>query len=77
MKIRQEFEDGEWDFVPKGKGGRFKTTDEIMFELSKKGFVKEYYNWTAHGEPESTKYNDNLSALVLAPTPVALESATH
>nr|GEV83499.1 hypothetical protein [Tanacetum cinerariifolium] len=34
------------------KNRAYKSTDDIMVHVVTKGFVKNYYQWTSHGEPE-------------------------
>ncbi|CAH9094712.1 unnamed protein product [Cuscuta europaea] len=50
---QKNFMDGDKIRCPctKCKNLKFKDSDDVAWDLYKKGFVDNYYNWTAHGEP--------------------------
>ncbi|KAL0462200.1 UNVERIFIED_CONTAM: hypothetical protein Slati_0107600 [Sesamum latifolium] len=55
----------------------FKTTDEVMHDICMKGFMEEYYNWTAHGEAQVIEYYDDPPTPASVETPVASKMTTH
>ncbi|KAL0349616.1 UNVERIFIED_CONTAM: hypothetical protein Sradi_4110800 [Sesamum radiatum] len=55
----------------KCKNRKFKTTDEVMYDICMKRFVDGYYNWTIHGEAQVLENYDDQPAPVCLETPVA------
>ncbi|KAL0408293.1 UNVERIFIED_CONTAM: hypothetical protein Sradi_1763700 [Sesamum radiatum] len=44
------------------RNNKFKSTEEVTYDLYRKGFVKNYYNWTSHGEPLQMDYEHPMLA---------------
>ncbi|KAL0462109.1 UNVERIFIED_CONTAM: hypothetical protein Slati_0098500 [Sesamum latifolium] len=63
-KTKVSFMDGEKIRCPCSncRNNKFKSTDEVTYDLYRKGFVKNYYNWTSHGEPLQMDYEHPMSA---------------
>ncbi|KAL0367453.1 UNVERIFIED_CONTAM: hypothetical protein Sradi_3635400 [Sesamum radiatum] len=59
-KSQHAYMEGEKIRCPcrKCKNEVFKTLDEVNFDLYKKDFIPEYYNWTSHGKEMVLEYFD-------------------
>ncbi|KAL0374014.1 UNVERIFIED_CONTAM: hypothetical protein Sradi_3317100 [Sesamum radiatum] len=59
------------------KNHKFKTTDEVMYDICMKGFVDGYYNCTAHGEAQVLENYDDQPTPVCSERPVAPNMRTQ
>ncbi|KAL0439018.1 UNVERIFIED_CONTAM: hypothetical protein Slati_2384800, partial [Sesamum latifolium] len=63
-KIEYDFMDEEKIRCPCSncRNRNFKSKEEVTYDLYRKEFVKNYYNWTSHGEPLQMDYEHPMSA---------------
>ncbi|KAL0345800.1 UNVERIFIED_CONTAM: hypothetical protein Sradi_4411300 [Sesamum radiatum] len=63
-KTQFAFMDGEKIRYPCSncRNNNFKSTEEVTYDLYRKGFVKNYYNWISHGEPLQMDYEHPMSS---------------
>ncbi|KAL0355383.1 UNVERIFIED_CONTAM: hypothetical protein Sradi_3985200 [Sesamum radiatum] len=63
-KSQFAFMDGEKICCPCSncRNNKFKSTEEVTYDLYRKGFLKNYYNWISHGKPLQMDYEHPILA---------------